>query len=92
MWNNNFWYWLLKGIGDLSSGFMSQQMPVHQAFGLVEWTATAVFYSGLFLILIVGSFFHLQALAIVVRTVLILELGRAVFAAYRWVKTVIPLP
>lgn len=92
MFENNFWYWLLKGMSDLSTYFMHELLPVHLPIGLAETTVTIVFYAAVFLLLIVGGFMHLQVFATVLGAILLMETGRAVFAIWRWVKTVLPLP
>jgi len=89
MFQYNFWDWLLLGFQDWLIAYINQ-FPIHSAIGLAEFFGTIAFYTVVFLTILVGSFIHLEVFALVFITMVSLESVRAAFAAWRWLKTLLP--
>lgn len=89
MFDNNFWYWILKGLGDFLVDF-SVNLPLAAGWGLVNNVSAILYFAVVPFLLWIGTFMDLRVFALVVGIILTGEIARAAIAAWRWVLTVIP--
>jgi len=92
MFDANIWHWLIAGLQDVMDIVFLNGIPFHYDWG-ISALFTGNMVKGLLMVFtVVGTFVRLSSLALAVGIVLLMETFRAIYAAYKWVKDLIPIP
>jgi hypothetical protein len=91
MFGVNFFGLILDGLTLIFGGAI-RQMPDSSLLGIVPLIVGKVGISFAIFVSFVGSFVHLDVVFFVLRTVMAFEVIRIIFAAYNWLKKILPVP
>jgi len=92
MFDANIWHWLIAGMQDVMDIVFLNGMPFHYDWGISPLFLGNMTKGLAMVFTFVGTFVRLTTVALVVGIVLLMESFRAIYAAYKWLKDLIPIP
>ena len=92
MFAQNFWHWLIEGFKTVMDLIWFNHLPFHQDWGISSMFVGNMANSVVIVMTFIGTFVRLESLGLFVGLVMMMETPRTLYAIYRWIVGLIPVP